>query len=306
MSKTLVCMMILMAMASCTQRQGAIVASADGGQADSTATLVAVMPTMGCLPLYYAEATGIADSANVILVRYKSQMDIDTAMANGHVDIAYSDLVRIARAGGKCKPLASVVETISMIASKSLEATNIKQVKDRMIAVARYSVTDYWCDRMLDSLASDSDLYFCPQINNVALRGKMMSNGLLEATMMGLPYSEWAVMEGNTCLFQTNDDKPHLAAWTVADTTRDVRSEDFLSLVRTATGLLNDRLKPDTMRRKEALLPDTIRRILIREYEMPSHIVDSLQLPHVSLPHPVDEADIRSAKEWLQGLDAGK
>ena len=297
MSKTLVCIMILMAMASCTQRQGAIVASTDAGHADSTATLVAVMPTMGCLPLYYAEVTGIADSANVILMRYKSQMDID---------IAYSDLIRIARAGGKSKPLASVGETISMIASKSLEATNIKQAKDRMIAIARYSITDYWCDRMLDSLASDSDLYFRPQINNVALRGKMMSNGLLESAMMGLPYSEWAVMEGNTCLFQTNDDKPHLAAWTVADTTRNVRSEEFLSLVRTATSLLNDRLKPDTMQRKEVLLPDTIRRILIREYEMPSHIVDSIQLPPVSLPHPVDEADIRSAEEWLQGLDAGK
>ena len=63
--------------------------------ADST-LLIAVMPTLDCLPLYVAEASGLFENQhiNVRLVKYNAQMDCDTALLRGRVHGAFTDLVR--------------------------------------------------------------------------------------------------------------------------------------------------------------------------------------------------------------------
>ena len=67
-----------------------------GGDTERDALRVAVMPTVGCLPFYVAQQAHIFDSlgVDVELTTYQAQMDIDAAIARGHVDVAYSDLIR--------------------------------------------------------------------------------------------------------------------------------------------------------------------------------------------------------------------
>ena len=74
-------------------------AEADSTGIDTTVLRVAVMPAMSCLPVYYAERSGLADSLGLEmeLLRYQAQMDIDTAIINGHVDVAFTDLIRCTR-----------------------------------------------------------------------------------------------------------------------------------------------------------------------------------------------------------------
>ena len=71
-------------LASCSHKQEATQFEADSTGIDSTALRIAVMPALNCLPVYYAEKTGLADSLGVEirLLRYQAQMDIDTAIAD--------------------------------------------------------------------------------------------------------------------------------------------------------------------------------------------------------------------------------
>ena len=85
--------LILFMLASCSERQEAMQYDADSTGIDTTVLRVAVMPTMSCLPVYYAERIGLADSLGLKmeLRRYQAQMDIDTAILYGHADIAFTD-----------------------------------------------------------------------------------------------------------------------------------------------------------------------------------------------------------------------
>ena len=47
-------------LASCSERQEATQSEADSTGIDTTILRVAVMPTMSCLPVYYAERSGLA------------------------------------------------------------------------------------------------------------------------------------------------------------------------------------------------------------------------------------------------------
>ena len=65
---------------------------------DSAALKIAVMPTLDCLPLYVArEYKWFCDGKTDIRLKYfTSQIDCDTAILNGRVEGAVSDLVRVA------------------------------------------------------------------------------------------------------------------------------------------------------------------------------------------------------------------
>ena len=65
---------------------------------DSAALKVAVMPTLDCLPLYVAEEREMFDTiVDIRLKCYTAQMDCDTALQRGRVEMAVSDLVRAER-----------------------------------------------------------------------------------------------------------------------------------------------------------------------------------------------------------------
>ena len=46
-------------MASCTSKQEAMLSSEEEAQTDSLTLRIAVMPVMDCLPIYYAQRTGL-------------------------------------------------------------------------------------------------------------------------------------------------------------------------------------------------------------------------------------------------------
>ena len=80
---------------------------------DSTVLYVALMPTVDCLPFYYAEQQGIFDSlnANIEIRNYMAQMDCDTAFCRKHVDVAYTDLIRAALLQSKDTALNVIMRT---------------------------------------------------------------------------------------------------------------------------------------------------------------------------------------------------
>ena len=279
-------------LASCSQRQEATQFDADSTGIDTTVLRVAVMPAINCLPVFYAERTGLADSLGLEmeLLRYQAQMDIDTAITFGHADIAYTDLIRIAKlnkAKVTLSAFASCDEPISLISLKMKRVKQVNQMKEQMIAVSRLSATDYWCDRLLDSTRTSYDDIYRPQVNDVRLRAEMLRQGLIDAAMMGEPYATWMTMLGHKRLFLSKGKQPQLYAWANISATKK-QQKVFLDILKEATEQLS---KPS----EAALLRD----ILKQEYQLPPAVVDSIELQPVRQTSAVRPADTEEAEKWL-------
>ena len=284
-------------LASCAHKQEAMLSVGEAKKADSLALHVALMPTLGCLPVYYAQLTGITDSLDldICLLRYSAQMDIDTAIARRHTDIAYTDIIRAIRLSDSVSitPFLASDEPITMVAQKGKKVKKMQQMSEKMIAICRLCATDYWCEKMLDSAKISQDSVYRPQINDVKLRSKMLCTGLLEGAMLEEPYASWAVMEGNKKLQRTKENSPQFAVWVIADSLqKDKRKTEqtrkFISLYKAAVENIN-----------KGLNPDTLRSILIKEYDIPESIVDSLQITPIKQPFPPKKEDVEEATNWL-------
>lgn len=284
-------------LASCAHKQEAMLSVQENKKADSLALHVALMPTLGCLPIYYAQRTGIADSLNldIRLLRYSAQMDIDTAITRGHAEIAYTDIIRAIRLSDSCavSPFLATEEPLTLVAPKGKRISKMKQMSEKMIAICRLCATDYWCEKMLDSAKISQDSIYRPQINDVKLRSKMLCTGLLEGAMLEEPYASWAVLEGNKKLQRTKDSSPHFAVWVTVDSlVKDKRKAEqarlFVSVYKTAVENINN-----------GLHPDTLRSILTKEYEIPESIVDSLQITPIKQPFLPEKKDVEEAANWL-------
>ena len=249
------------------------------------------MPAMSCLPVYYAEWTGLADSLGLEMkvLRYEAQMDIDTAIINGHADIAFTDLIRSTRLAKRdtVTPIASCDEPLSLISLKTKRVKQVNQMKEQMIAVSRLSATDYWCDRVLDSTRTSYDEVYRPQINDVKLRAEMLRLGLIDAAMMGEPYATWMTMLGHKRLFTSKGKQPRLYAWAATKATK-AQQKAFLDVLNEATN-----------RMKEPSEAPILRDILKQEYQLPPALVDTLELQPVKQATPIRDADTEEAGKWL-------
>jgi len=284
-------------LASCAHKQEAMLSVQEDKKADSLALHIALMPTLGCLPIYYAQHTGITDSLNldIRLLRYSAQMDIDTAISRGHADVAYTDIIRAIRLSDSCtiSPFLATDEPLTLVAPKGKRISKIKQMSEKMIAICRLCATDYWCEKMLDSAKISQDSIYRPQINDVKLRSKMLCTGLLEGAMLEEPYASWAILEGNKKLQRTPSTSSQFAVWIIADSLhKDKRKTEqvrrFVTVYKTAVENIN-----------KGLYPDTLRSILVKDYEIPESVVDSLKITHVKQPFPPKKKDVEEAASWL-------
>ena len=247
---------------------------------------------MNCLPVYYAERSGLADSLGLemTLLRYQAQMDIDTAIINGHADIAFTDLIRVCRLQKQAKltPFASCDEPLSLISLKTKRVKQVNQMKEQMIAISRLSATDYWCDRLLDSTRTSYDDIYRPQVNDVRLRAEMLRQGLIDAAIMGEPFATWMTTMGHKRLFQSKGKQPRLYAWANISATKQ-QQKDFLNMFKVAIKLME--------RESEASL---LRDVLIQEYQLPAEAVDSMALQPLRQPTDIQESDMKAAEDWLK------
>lgn len=286
-------------LASCSERQEAMQSEADSTGIDTTILRVAVMPTMSCLPVYYAERIGLADSLGLEMevLRYQAQMDVDTAVLYGHADIAFTDLIRVARLS-KQVPLTPIVgcdEPLSLISLKSKRVKQAGQMKEQMIAISRLSATDFWCDRILDSTHTNHDDIYRPQINDVRLRAEMVRQGLIDAAMMGEPFATWMTMLGHRRLFRTRGKRPNLYAWAACGTATRWQQQTFRVLLDSAAVLIAG---DDQTRLLSGILKG--------EYQLPPALVDSLELPPLGQPFDIRQTDIEEAEKWLNARNNRK
>ena len=280
-------------LASCSERQEAMQSDTDSTDIDTTVLCVAVMPTMSCLPVYYAKQSGLADSLGmeIELLRYQAQMDIDTAILQGHADIAFTDLIRVCRLKEQVAitPFASTDEPLSLISLKTKRVKQVNQMKEQMIAISRLSATDYWCDRILNETRTSYDDIYRPQVNDVWLRAEMLRQGLIDAAIIGEPYATWLTKLGHKRLYQNSGKRPHLYVWAACSTATKGQQQAFRSL-------LGEAIKRMEMESEANLLRD----ILKQEFLLPPAMVDTLDIPTPPTASDIQQSDRKEAEKWLK------
>ena len=175
---------------------------------DSAALKIAVMPTLDCLPLYVArEYKWFCDGKTDIRLKYfTSQIDCDTAILNGRVEGAVSDLVRVARmnkSGAKVKPQIATAAYWQLLTNRNSRIRQLNQLDDKMVAMTRYSVTDMLADHVVDSAKLKSERVFKVQINDVNVRLQMMLNNEMDAMFVTEPQATLARLAKHKVLLDT-------------------------------------------------------------------------------------------------------
>lgn len=293
-------------MASCHSEQG--IPPEELARRDSAALHVAVMPTADCLPLFVAERTGLFDSVgvDVRLITYQAQLDIDTALAKGDIELAYSDLIRAMMLQQDTVGLYAVAAAdahLSLVTARRGRVRKLNQLKERMVAIARHSITDYWSDRLTDSAALQRDDIFRPQINSLRVRRGMILNNTMDAAFFPEPYTTQLRLQGNHVHFPTQGQSPQLGAWLIPTRvyTDATRTKQILKLWQ-AYNRAADRLNAHRTDRQRSEHTDSLARILQRTYEVPDSLCDTLLhlLPRFSRIAAPQRADVDAALLWLK------
>ncbi len=238
---------------------------------DSTALKLGVLPTMECLPFYYADSIGIFDSLgiDVKLVTFEAAMDADTAFVNGCIDGIVTDLVKecIWRGNGDTAYVAMVGDLkLWLVTAPKARLLKAESIKEKIIGITRHSSVDYFADKILESVKLQSTELNKPQINNLRLRGLMVDQDQYDGAILPEPYASEAVARGAKRLTGTEDLKlTNLLCVLFNDSVSQVR-KDEIQKIRQAYDMAVLALNTDTLsnvldfipEQQRILLPDTL------------------------------------------------
>lgn len=281
---------------SCHSEQG--ISPEEAARRDSAALHVALMPVADCLPFYIAQHTGIYERLGLDLriLTLQAQLDTDTALMRRRVEVAFSDLARAIMIQQDdtfdLRAIAATEGVLKLITARRGRVRQLSQLKERMVAVARHSITDYWSDQLTDTARLAQDDIFRPQINDVRIRIDMLCNGTMDAAFLPEPYALEARLRGNNLNFSTQGLSPRLAAmvvptWVLRDSTRRHQVQLLLQGYEEACSLTTDSL-PDLLRRY-CQTPDSLTDTIARALQ---HTFHPTVLPQ--------KADADAALQWLR------
>lgn len=270
---------------------------------DSAALHVALMPVEDCFPFYLAQRTGIYERLGLDLRihTYQAQLDTDTALARGHVHVSYSDLARammLQQDSVGLRAIATFEGRLDLISTHRGRVRKLEQLKERMLAVARHSITDYWSDRLTDTASLARTDIFRPQINDVRIRTDMLCNGTMDAAFLPEPYATEASLRGNRRNFSTRDLRPQLVALLVSKNclNDDSRREQVNLLMKGYDQAV-------AQYALEPALRDSMPSLLSTLCLTPDTLVDSLitRLPSFTPLSRPRQTDADAALQWLRG-----
>lgn len=237
-------------------------AAADKVRADENAAFkIAVTPTMDCLPLFLLADSTLYDTAKVDirLKQFNAHMDIDTALAGGSVQAAATELVRAVDLHREkhtaLRPIAVTPLQWILVGNKKNKITTMQSLGDHMIAMTRYSATD-WLTSLVRKRTKTDKKIFGVQINDINVRLKMMLSDEMDAAWMPEPQATEALAKGNVQLM--NSEKEGRSFGIIAyrepgDSTADKR-EAQLQEMRTAYNHAVDLINKRGVRYYSALI----------------------------------------------------
>lgn len=260
---------------------------------------MALMPTLDCLPFYYAQRMGLFEQAgiDVAITTYQAQMDVDTAFARSHADFFYTDIIRAALLQSQKKPLYVIMQAdgdIQLLSTKNKRMRSIKHLKERTIGMARHSVTDLLLDTIIHEAKLDPSVVYHPQINDIFLRHDMLKNATLDAAFLAEPLATQSRLNGNRLLFNSN--KLGLKFLVFAASYKATHQayklaqlQQVIEVYNQATQLLDKKVQRDTLRH------------ILQDFHLQPRTIDTLALPKYKTFQSADKKTIPHALRFLRG-----
>lgn len=159
-----------------------------------TRLVVAVTPTLDCLPLYVAEATAIADTLgrHLILQQHTARADCDSSLIGGSVSAIMTDYGRAAnlRAAWHTKDTLTLLPhdnlTLFLFTNYKARLKEASQLTDKMIAIDRKSGEADMVGYVLDSVKLSEKTYLV-NIPSLAIRRQMIMSNIMDAVVLAEP-----------------------------------------------------------------------------------------------------------------------
>ncbi len=175
----------------------------DDKDSDSLVVHIAVLPTKECEPFNIALQNGLFDSleVEVKLDTFASAMDADTAFVKGKVHLLVSDSIKseYLKTQVKDDTIRNIITDtlrLYLMTAKTSRIKSIQNLKDRVVAVTRNSAIDYFADQTMDKAKIGRDHLNRPQINDIALRAKMLKLNQYDGAMLPEPYASQCEEQG--------------------------------------------------------------------------------------------------------------
>lgn len=177
---------------------------------DSLALKVGTLPTLDCLPLFVAKERHIFDTlgVDVRLQHFRCQIDCDAALQRKKIEGCVTDIVRAERMRMQGEELYYFTSTEGywqLISNRKARINQLKQLSDKMIAMARYSVTDFLVDIAIDSAKLNADNIYRVQINDPQIKLQMLQNNEMDAMFLPEPYATTARIHKNPVLMDSRE-----------------------------------------------------------------------------------------------------
>lgn len=209
LSKTTLCLawVSLFCLLACQKQETPAVPMNFGNERyDSTALHLALMPNRDCLPLYYAQRTGLFDSLGlkVQIASYRSQMDCDTALLSRTADGGWVDNERLKHLGKPATQWHTLLKDSGCWQLLVNSKQRIKQVKDlngRTLAISRQSASTAVLAEALRTGSLKPEQVYRPQINDLKLRASMLAAGQVDGAVLPWPYTSMATAQGCRTLY---------------------------------------------------------------------------------------------------------
>lgn len=262
----------------------------DSLREDSLTLKIGYLPTLDALPLLVAEQEGYYDTAKVRLLAYDAAMDLDTAILNNRVQLIASDLCRsilLNRKNPDIRVVGKSQNSYQLITAQKQRIRKIKDMEERIVAIARNEISDYLLDKMLEKDGLSPDIVNRPQINSLPLRKQMMNYEELDATLIPEPFAMALVLAGDRSIMSSDDLDEELGCFTVnkqAYTDFQEQMNIVAQAYNKAVNYLQEN-KPD----------------LTLYYSIPKEVADTLTLPHYEVLSMPREKDVENCVKWLKG-----
>lgn len=300
--KHLILSLCLIVIVACRQNQVAnLDDNIEQARRDSMTLFVAIYPCQNCLPLYYAEAKGTCPK-EIQFVHLNTMEDCDTALTHYRAQVVSTDLARVLymrKDGYKSTVLAQMPVQWKLLTAKEKRITTIKQLKERVVALARHCETDYHSDRILQKYGMEQLELFRTQFNNHRLRMDMLRNALVEAAFLNEPFATVAIKYGARIIWESDTTQQ---GWNVLAASTTLLTDKYRC--RMAKELIN--IYQETVKELQ-IQPDTLllRTILKKDYMLPHEEVDTIPslldnlIRSQGLLQPLKEETVTEAKAWL-------
>ena len=218
---------------------------------DSLALKVGTLPTLDCLPLFVAYDHHFFEKfgEDVRIKPYQSQIDCDEALLKGKIEGNVTDVVRAQRMRHRGTALRYVAATNAywlLFSNRLARIHELKQLQDKMVGMARYSVTDMLTTIAVDSVKLKSEYVFRIQINDPNIRLRMLLNNELDAMFFTEPQATTARLLKNPVLLDSRKKDLRMGAIVfkekaIADKRRQKQLTAFIKAYNEACDSINQR-----------------------------------------------------------------